>query len=52
MESEFEAQLIEAQAALETNNLDELPGGLSSDLVEIASYVTYKKENGSKRTGP
>ena len=43
METEFEADLISAQAALELNNLDELPGGVTTDLLEIASNVTYKK---------
>ena len=52
METEFEADLISAQAALELNNLDELPGGVTSDLLEIASNVTYKKQDGSKKAGP
>ena len=52
METEFEAELISAQAALELNNLDELPGGVTSDLLEIASNVTYKKQDGSKKSGP
>ena len=52
METEFEEQLISAQAALELNMLDELPGGVTSDLLEIASNVTYKKQDGVRKSGP
>ena len=52
MENDFQTELVEAQAALEAVNLDELPGGLSSDLVEIASNVTYRKENAYQKSGP
>ena len=52
IETELEAELERSQIALEAKGLEELSGGLYADLQEIASHVTYKKEDGKVLAGP
>ena len=52
IETELEAELERSQIALEARGLEELSGGLYADLQDIASHVTYKKEDGKVLAGP
>ena len=45
IENELELELEQSQIRLEEKVLEELAGGLYADLEEIASNVTYKKED-------